>query len=194
MRKYVIGGSIVAVLAVAAVLSTYQGGQPQNEPSTPSNGTQQLANSQDVLPEAGYLAPALALPTLGGDQTVALADLRGKPVVLNFWASWCGPCKMEMPDLETTYQKYKDKVQFYTINLTGQDDAAKAQAFLQEYGVTIPTLADVDNKAAVDYRIASIPSTYAIDPQGVIVEKRLGALSLPQMDGMVQRLVAKAAQ
>jgi len=185
-KKYLIGGIALVLLTAAAFLSNYETGQQAD--SAPGAGKQDPAQLAE-MPEAGYRAPLFDLPLLAGEGTVSLAKLQGKPVLLNFWASWCGPCKMEMPDLQAEYERYKDKVQFYLVNLTSQDDEEDAAAFLKEFGITIPTLKDMTGSAFQAYRLASIPSTFAIGPDGVIAEKRIGALTKPQMDGMLQRLV-----
>jgi cytochrome c biogenesis protein CcmG/thiol:disulfide interchange protein DsbE len=188
MKKYVLTGVFLAVLAVAAFLSNSQntGGDDRK---TGGQSEQQKAETVAVMPETGYRAPDFVLQTQDG-QTVKLSEqLKEKPVVINFWASWCGPCRAEMPDLETVYQKYKDRVNFYVLNLTSQDDLAAAQAFLVKYGVNIPMLTDPDGTVQEMYNILSIPTTFAVKKDGIISEKRQGAMSESAMVGMVERLL-----
>lgn len=93
---------------------------------------------------------------------------QGKPVVVNFWASWCGPCKNEMPEFNEIYKEYGDKVTFMMINLTdGQRDTQeKAQAVVDENGYTFPVYFDLDGDGAKTYQVYSIPTTYVIDKDG----------------------------
>jgi cytochrome c biogenesis protein CcmG, thiol:disulfide interchange protein DsbE len=185
-KQIVIGAAVLVVLGAAAFLSSFQGGGKEAD---------QSAVTSAVEPEPGNRAPEFKLPTLDDpNKTVALSDLKGKPVFINFWASWCGPCKQEMPDLQRVYEKNKDKVTFYTINLTGQDDAQKADAFLKQYNITIPALIDPDNKGMKSYKVLSVPSSFVIDANGVVAEKRPGSMPEAEMQGMIDRTLAKQAK
>ncbi|ASS76264.1 hypothetical protein CIG75_15815 [Tumebacillus algifaecis] len=186
--KLVLGGAVIALLAVAAYLSNQQGSTGEE-----SKETENKAGDVAEMPVVGYRAPAFELQTFDG-QTVKLSDLKGKPVVLNFWASWCGPCRDEMPDLETVHKQYGDRVQFYGINLTSQDNLDKAKAFMKEMGVSFPSLMDADEKTAKAYRTFSIPMTYGIDQNGIVSEIHKGQINKVVMDGMLQRLVANSGQ
>lgn len=110
---------------------------------------------------------------------VHLSDYVGKPVVLNFWASWCGPCKSEMPDFEEAYQDQGDDVQFLMVNLTDgtRETVESASAFIAEQAYTFPVFYDTDISAALAYRAFSIPTTYFIDAEGYAVARGVGALS-----------------
>ncbi|MFD2171664.1 TlpA family protein disulfide reductase [Tumebacillus lipolyticus] len=187
--KLLLGAVVIAVLVIAAILSN--GGA--NTDTKEQEADKSKAGEVAEMPVVGYRAPNFSLETFEG-KTVELSELQGKPVVLNFWASWCGPCRQEMPDLEAVHKQYGDRVQVYGVNLTSQDDLDKAKKFMQEMGVTFPSLIDEKEKAGKAYRIFSVPMTYAIDQNGIISEIHKGQISKVVMDGMMQRLVANAKQ
>ncbi len=127
-----------------------------------------------VSPLIGHRAPPFTL-TLFNGETISLSDLRGKVVFLNFWASWCLPCRAEARDLEATWQTLKDKdVVFLGIDL--QDTRKDALEFLKEFKVTYPNGSDPLGKVSVDYGVWGIPETFFIDPQGIISYKHVGEL------------------
>ena len=108
-----------------------------------------------------------------------LSDFEGKPVVLNFWASWCGPCKSEMPEFETAYQTYGENIQFLMVNMTDgyQETVSSAKDFIQKTGYTFPVFYDSDFEAAKAYSVYSLPTTYFIDSEGYIIAWGKGALN-----------------
>jgi cytochrome c biogenesis protein CcmG/thiol:disulfide interchange protein DsbE len=182
----------VAVLSAAAYFSTVGQGEATGSGSAPTEnkaGSQQGGQNAEIetAAQVGFRAPDFELTDFNG-QTVRLSDLRGKPVILNFWASWCGPCKSEMPDLQAIYEQYKDKAVFYGVNLTVQDSEEKARRFVQDMGLTFPMLLDKTGKPSTDYRIFTVPTTYVIDKDGIIMEIRRGALQKAALDGMLQRI------
>lgn len=101
-------------------------------------------------------------------EAVKLSDYYGKPVVMNFWATWCGYCKEEMPDFQEVYEEYKDKVEFLFINSTdgSRETREKAETYLQEQGYTIPAFYDEDLDAVYTYSVNSLPTTMLLDKQG----------------------------
>ena len=126
----------------------------------------------------GSEAPDFTVYDLEGNPH-KLSDFRGKPVLLNFWASWCGPCQMEMPDFQKFYESHGDKVHFVIVNLTDgqQETVESASAFLEEKGYTFPVYYDTDIDAAGKYGVSAVPVSYFIDEEGYFVAWAQGALS-----------------
>ena len=110
---------------------------------------------------------------------VKLSDYFGKPIVLNFWASWCGPCKMEMPDFNEKSQELEGKVQFLMINMTdgNRETVETASAFIKEQGYTFPVFYDTASMAAYIYGAYSLPTSFFIDAEGYAVAQAVGAIS-----------------
>ena len=110
--------------------------------------------------------------------TVKLSDFKGKPTVVNFWASWCGPCKSEMPYFEEKYKALGDEVNFLMVNLTdgSQETMESASGYIATQGYTFPVYYDPDASATIAYRVYSVPATYFIDAQGNMVVHALGAI------------------
>jgi cytochrome c biogenesis protein CcmG, thiol:disulfide interchange protein DsbE len=116
----------------------------------------------------GFSAPEFTLELLGGGQ-VTLSELRGKAVMVNLWASWCPPCRAEMPAIENVYRAYKDKgFEVLAINTTYQDGEAEAAAFAQNYSLTFPIPLDRTGAVSARYLLRALPSTFFVDRQGVI--------------------------
>ena len=107
-----------------------------------------------------------------------LSDLAGKPVVLNFWASWCPPCKSEMPEFDSVYQEMGEEVCFMMVNLTDGDRETRASAmkFIEAQGYEFPVYLDTKQDAVVTYGVTSIPTTYFIDKDGFIAARAVGAI------------------
>lgn len=142
---------------------------------------------RESSPNLGYLAPGFALSDLEG-RTVALSDLedQGKPILLNFWASWCPPCRAEMPDLQLFHEEYGDQVAVLGINWS--EDAEKVGDFLRRYGVTYTNLLDRKGRVFVTYRLTGTPTTFFLDPQGIIRGIWLGPLRTEKIVSTMARL------
>ncbi|MDO4601872.1 MAG: TlpA disulfide reductase family protein [Eubacteriales bacterium] len=121
--------------------------------------------------------PDFTMTDASGEE-VKLSDFFGKPVVLNFWASWCGPCKSEMPHFEDAYQKYGENINFVIVNLTdgARETKEKASEFIEEQGYTFPVYFDTNTEGAMTYGTYSIPVTYFIAADGTPVAQANGAL------------------
>jgi cytochrome c biogenesis protein CcmG, thiol:disulfide interchange protein DsbE len=127
-----------------------------------------------VDPAVGLTAPDFELATLDGG-TVQLSDLRGTPVVLNFWATWCGPCRRELPSLQTAAESYAGRVVILGID---QGEAPEVvQTYVDELGLTFPIPMDTDMAVGARYNVRGLPTTYFVDAQGVIRHVWLGEMN-----------------
>ncbi|MBI3749470.1 MAG: TlpA family protein disulfide reductase [Chloroflexi bacterium] len=136
-------------------------------------------------PLIGRAAPGFRLDSLDGT-TIDLAALRGRPVVLNFWASWCIPCRDEAPLLRAAQERYAPRnVRF--LGIVYQDSAASAQAFVVRYGIAYPSLLDPDGRTALDYGVYGIPETYFIAADGTIRAKQIGPLDATSLDRQIEQ-------
>ena len=124
-----------------------------------------------------YSAPDFTVEDREGNK-VKLSDFEGKPVILNFWASWCGPCKMEMPDFEEAYLEYGDRINFVLVNLTdgSQETVESAAAYVDGQEYTFPIYFDTELSAAMAYGVNAVPVTYFIDAEGNLVAWGQGML------------------
>ncbi|HLE20634.1 MAG TPA: TlpA disulfide reductase family protein, partial [Vicinamibacteria bacterium] len=122
----------------------------------------------------GYLAPDFTLPSLDG-QTVRLSDFRGKKaILLNFWATWCAPCRLEMPTMDKAYQEYKSRgLEILAVNLDAGSNSV-VKNFMHELSLSFPALLDPDMEVLRLYRQFSIPATFLIDKQGIVRHRELG--------------------
>jgi cytochrome c biogenesis protein CcmG, thiol:disulfide interchange protein DsbE len=134
-------------------------------------------------------APDFTVTAYDG-QTYHLADLRGKVVVINFWASWCQPCKEEAPDLENTWRHYKDQnVLFLGIGYV--DTETEALGYIKQFDVTFPNGPDLGTRISQAYRIRGVPETYFIDPAGRLVFSKIGPTTQAEMMSVIEPLLKK---
>ncbi len=161
-RVLVLGLVILAVVGFVALLI---GGLARKEPPTGASGAARVNRPADDF----------TLPLFNGGN-VTLSSLRGKPVVINFWASWCPPCREEAPILEEVWRRYKDKgVTFIGVDI--QDGEADARAYIKEFGITYPNGPDVGGKITIDYGVGGIPVTFFVNREGLIVSRWVGAIN-----------------
>jgi len=161
---------LVVVLALIALLASGFGHDPRALPSRLE----------------GRAAPDFTLETLDGD-TVAFSELRGRPVVLNFWSTWCRPCKLEHPVLNAAATREGDDGVVFLGVLYG-DDPELARRYLDRAGSTYPTLVDPAQRIVVDYGVGGVPETYFIDRQGVVAHKVSGALTTASLNSYLEAI------
>lgn len=138
--------------------------------------------------KAGQIAPDFELLDHQGNKH-KLSDYRGKPVLLNFWASWCTSCRMEMQDLVDSAILYDNKVQFVGVNLADQDSPTVSQAFLKKFRVEFPNVLDEQGKVADQYQVLVVPTSFLIDREGKIVQMVQGPLYNEEIDKLFQKVL-----
>ena len=138
----------------------------------------------------GEAAPNFTLTTFDGG-TVTLADLRGQVVVVNFWASWCLPCVAEAAALESAWQQYKDRGVVF-LGVAWADTEPGALGFIDRHGVTYPTGPDLGTAIADRYRIAGVPETFIVGPDGILRYLRVGEITLELLQAQIEPLLPAA--
>lgn len=149
----------------------------ETEPEqTPQETEPEQTQPQETEPE-GILAPDFTVYDAEGNE-VHLSDFIGKPVVLNFWATWCGPCKSELPDFNEKYLEHGENVQFLMVDLTDgrQETVEGASAFVAQQGYTFPVFFDTESEAVMAYGINAIPTTFFINAEGYAVGQVVGMI------------------
>jgi len=143
--------------------------------------------ADDARPEEGHLAPDFALKTLDG-KTVRLSELRGKKVVLiNFWATWCGPCRLEMPAIEMRYVAHRHHG-FAVLAINDNEPLGNVLAFQSEMGLTFPLLLDPGEQVHALYAIRGWPTSFFVNREGWIEVQHLGVMTEAQLDGHLAEL------
>ena len=151
--------------------------QPQSSSSAVGETAEESVSSSVEQPEPQKVkAPDFTVYDADGKE-VHLTDFVGKPIVLNFWASWCGPCQMEMPDFDEKYREIGEKVNFLMVNMTtGRETKEKAVEFIKEKGYAFPVFYDTEADAAMTYGAYSLPTTFFIDAEGNAIAQAVGAI------------------
>jgi peroxiredoxin len=181
------------LLGAAAVLIV-QGGRSRQTPASILESVPQLsADRPEMLDlgaaeglEVGSRAPGFTLPDLEGNE-VSLAHLRGQPVIINFWATWCAPCQVEMPALEQAYQERKDEGLVILAVNRDEDPGAVARFFYEELGLSFTPLLDEEARVNDQYRVFNLPTTFFVDGEGIIQGIHRGVLTQSLIDDYLQQ-------
>lgn len=172
--KYLVLLLVFALLLVAAIIG-YNYLSKQYKANSPEKQTD--SGEQESAEEELMAAPDFTVLDRDGNQ-VHLSDYFGKPVVINFWATWCGPCKSELPAFDNVYQEYGDDIHFLMVNLTdgSRETIDGAEAYLSETGYTFPVYFDTEYIASYTYGAYSIPLSIFIDSDGNVIQSHVGAM------------------
>ncbi len=176
IKKVIAAVLLITLLAVAIVQAM---DKKTEKPEVASQET--TTNAGPAIREK---APDFALKNLNGE-TVKLSDLKGKKVMLNFWATWCPPCKAEMPEIEQFYQKSGNDVEILAVNL---DPQADVKGFADKNNITFPILLDAEDSVNRQYEIISIPTTFFINSDGVIQNRFVGGMKLEDIEKFTKQL------
>ena len=141
----------------------------------------------EPAPEVGHPAPDFTLEALDGG-ALSLSALRGQVVLVNIWATWCPPCRSEMPAIQSTYNRYRDQG-FTVLAVNQQEDAATVAAYFQENGLTFPAVLDRKATAAASYQARVLPSSFFVDKFGIVRVVYRGPLPQDILDGTVEELL-----
>ena len=186
--KYLLAVALTVLLAVvAAAAYKYLTSVTTVPPSPPDNTSAPPAGGRTGAPGNRNAAPDFTV-TDGGGNRVSTADLSGKPVILNFWATWCPPCRSELLAFDKLYRQYGNEVSFMMIDLTDgyRETVEGVKKFISENGYTFPVYYDTEGSAAEAYNVSSIPFTVAVGRNGNIVGTHLGAMSEAALEKLIK--------
>jgi cytochrome c biogenesis protein CcmG/thiol:disulfide interchange protein DsbE len=179
-----VGAAAAVVVALALVELRTQG--------TSAVGGFTVANYQARAEVENTPAPDFELPSLEGGEPIRLSSFRGDVVVLNFWASWCAPCRLEAPGLRRVSERYRGEgVRFLGVDY--RDDDAAARAFVEEFRLKYPSVADPSGSLADDYGLIGFPTTFIIDPEGTIRYRFVGYLDEAVLERSVNDVLTGGA-
>lgn len=190
MKKKVFGLLLVAALIVFALTNFLKSKITEAEKIDTSYTKVETKQTEKSGLEIGQYAPDFTLKTLEGKK-VKLSNYRGKKVILNFWATWCPPCKEEIPHMEKYYKSLnkKDNVEILAVNLTSSDKSKEyIKEFAKSYDITYPILLDKEGEQQKQYEIVTIPTTFFINESGQIKQKAVGPMDKGMMENTMKIL------
>jgi peroxiredoxin len=142
-----------------------------------------------TAPRTGFLAPDFALTTLDG-ASVRLSDLRGRPVLINFWASWCGPCRVEMPHIQAAYEAHAEEG-LIVLGVDQLESPPVVARFVEEFGLTFPIPMDDDGKVSAAYQARALPTSFFVDTDGVIRDTFTGPMSSGLIESKLEMILSR---
>ncbi len=178
----ILAAVFVGILVLAAVL------YPKLSEKYAASNTPGSANSGEALQAEDFTVYNTNM------EEVKLSDYFGKPVVINFWATWCHPCKSELPAFDAIYEKYKDDVAFLMVNLTDgrRDTVSGVEKFISDSGYRFPIYYDIEFKASNTYGVYSIPETVFINADGTLHDIRVGSMSDAVLEDYIQQMIGES--
>lgn len=175
-KRFIFRSVVLAILAIAVGFALYSS----------------FTDGEKAALKEGDTAPNFKLKTVNHEKdTLALSDFEGKGVMVNFWATYCEPCKDEMPYMEELYKKYKDKdVEILAVNLDQSE--LVVTRFLKEYGISFPIVHDQKGQVMGEYGVGYLPASYFINPDGTIEKKIIGPLTLDRLEGYLKDITPES--
>ncbi|NOR89548.1 MAG: redoxin domain-containing protein [Anaerolineales bacterium] len=177
-RKWVIGVVVLLGLSLVFAGGIALVGRIEDE--------QGFDTGMQVAPVKGALAPDFTLVNLEGEK-ISLSDFHGQPVLINLWATWCGPCRIEMPAIQSRFERYQDDG-FVVLAVNFDEQRGDVQAFRDEFGLTFQMLLDPGAEVQKLYRTRSYPSTFFVDRNGVIQVQHIGVMTEGNLDGNLAQI------
>lgn len=189
LLSYAIIALVVVIVAVNIWNTAAKKERAEEANSKEAAAFENIPGTKITSLDVGTKAPDFKLSAMTGEK-VKLSDYRGKKVILNFWATWCPPCKAEMPHMESFYKANKDKgITILAVNLTSMDKGKdEVQKFLNDNGLTFPILLDETGMIGTKYQAFTIPTSYIIDTKGVIQKKMVGPMDEATMKGFTDSI------
>ncbi|MDQ0154539.1 redoxin domain-containing protein [Robertmurraya andreesenii] len=184
----------ILLLAIGIVIVNFVNAQKEAKDAVmqeqiEKNPSKEEPKKSELVVKEGHPAVDFTMTTLAGG-SVKLSDYKGKKVILNFWATWCPPCKAEMPHMQNFYENRQDEeVEILAVNLTHMDNGYdEIERFVEEYGLSFPVLLDKNGKLSAKYKAFTIPTTYFIDSNGIISKKIVGPIDKRMIENILNEL------
>lgn len=196
MKKNILSVAILAFAVIIVIINFTKPSDVESEKKKTDGPKEAITDFSEDTPgykisplENGATAPNFNLTTLDGKQ-VQLSDYRGKKVILNFWATWCPPCRAEMPHMQNFYEKNKDDdIVVLAVNLTNMDKGeAQVKNFVKDYGLTFPIPLDETGEVGETYQAYIIPTSYILTPEGKISQKIVGPMDEEMMKDLTENM------
>lgn len=194
-RNIFIGVVVILLVAGAFIMNADKksASPPQTAEPEESNMTEMNEPVEQTMNDAqlqeGSTAKDFELKTLRGD-SLQLSENNGKPTLINFWASWCPPCKEEMPHLQQAYETYGNKVNFFMVDLLFNDHLDNVKTYIDSNEFTFPVLLDETGDVLMDYQVVVIPTTFIVDENGVITHKVMGPMTMDRINTMMKEITS----
>ena len=186
----IVGGVVAALFGVQQVLPS-SSEEPASDYYSLSGQGIDLGPTGGASAEVGQAAPDFSLLDING-KPVNLSGLRGQTILINFWATWCLPCRREMPDIEDAFLE-RQSSGFMVLGVNLQEGTKPAREFAEKYSVTFPILLDTKGEVAKAYRLTGLPESWIVDSDGILREHKIGAFSQKELALMLDGVMKKTA-
>lgn len=191
MRKWILGVIIAAMVGWTAydlLDSSEENVQEQSTTGDTATSKEVETETEETGLAVGDLAPDFEMTTIEGE-TARLSDYRGQRVFVNFWATWCPPCRAEMPDMQQLYEEQDVPFEILAVNLTESEQSEQnINSFTEDFGLTFPILLDVGSVTAEKYKVKAVPASYMIDTDGRIAFVAPGAMHYDMMAQEIEKM------